>query len=368
MNIQDAVPAFIADIMTAISNCMLYNVEHPAVGQHAGRAVHVLEALYADDLFSLALLGDSLIVNGKPCVQKSIHITNFIRKLRRQGIDRIAVSRGVTAAEMQQFISELALSDKLAGGYPHIVTGTIEVKLGGGSAEDLSVLMRENTEKVKGVLQGASRFKRLDMVGLEDVVVNFIATLRQEANILKVLSPVKAYSEYTYAHNTNVSVLAIFQAETLGFRKELLHEIGLAGLLHDVGKMFVSKEVLEKEGKLSGAEWEEMRKHPVYGAVYLATLPEVPKYALIAAYEHDMKFNGGGYPEPRRKGPRQHIVSQIISIADFFDALRTDRPYRRPVETDAIIGLMTELSGKEFNPLLVENFIRAMRRISPSAA
>ncbi|MBP1735603.1 MAG: cyclic diguanylate phosphodiesterase, partial [Deltaproteobacteria bacterium] len=187
--------------------------------------------------------------------------------------------------------------------------------------------------------------------------------LRQEADVLRVISPVKSYSEYTYTHNTNVAILSIFQAEALGVKKDMLHEIGQAGLLHDVGKMFISKDILDKPGKLDEKEWEEMRNHPSYGAMYLATLPEVPRIALIAAYEHHMKYNGSGYPDTRKRGRKQHIISQMIAIADFFDALRTERPYHQAVGVPVIVGLLKELSGKEFNPFLVENFLAALRKV-----
>jgi HD-GYP domain-containing protein (c-di-GMP phosphodiesterase class II) len=357
--------AFIADVMTAMSNCSLYGKGHPAVLHLSEKALSVLEDLYNDGKFTISLLGDSMIINEQPFPGRNLHMNAFIKKLRRSGIDKIAITKGVTASELKAFISELALSKKISGTYPHIVSGIIEVKLGDGGGADVSTVMSENIGKVKDVFQGVSRFKQLDMVGLEDIVVSFISTLRQEQNILKVISPVKAYSEYTYTHNTNVAVLSIFQAESLGFKDDVLHDIGLAGLLHDVGKMFVPKEVLEKQDKLTSNEWEEMRKHPVYGAMYLATLPDIPKYALVAAYEHHMKFSGDGYPETaRRNGDRQHIISQIISIADFFDALRTDRPYRKSVELPSIIGLLTEASGKDFNPHLVKNFLRSVKGVT----
>ncbi len=354
---------FISNIMTALSNCSLYGREHPAVRHLSEKAMVLLDGLFVEDSFSIALFGGSMVINEQPLPPKNMHVSSFIKKLRRKGIDKIVIARGVTAAELQEFIVEVALSDRVSGSYPHITSGIIEVKLGGGSS-DIGALMNENVETVKNVYHGVSRFKRLDMVGLEDVVISFISTLKQEANVLKVVSPIKSHSEYTYAHNTNVAVLSIFQAESLGVKQDLLHDIGMAGLLHDIGKMFVAREVLEKEAKLNDEEWMEMKKHPAYGAMYLATLPDIPKYALVAAYEHHMKFNGLGYPATRRKGRTQHIISQIIAISDFFDALRTDRPYRKALEVPVIIGLMNDTSGKDFNPLLVENFIRALKKAS----
>ena len=361
---SDKVISFISDIMIAISNCSLYTKEHPAVMHLSEKAVAALASLFVEEKFSIALFGDSIVVNEQSLPVRNIHVSSFVKKLRRKGIDKIVISEGVTAAELKDFISEIALTDKITDSYPHITSGIIEVKLGGGGSGDIGAVMNENIEKVKNVYHGVSRFKRLDMVGLEDVVVSFITTLKQEANVLRVVSPIKSHSEYTYAHNTNVAVLSIFQAETLGVKHDLLHDIGMAGLLHDIGKMFVPAAVLEKEAKLDDDEWIEMKKHPAYGAMYLATLPDIPKYALIAAYEHHMKFNGQGYPATRRKGRTQHIISQIIAISDFFDALRTDRPYRKALDVPVIIGLMNDTSGKDFNPLLVENFIRSLRKVN----
>ena len=355
---------FIADIMIAISNCTLYRKEHPAVLHLCQRAHGCLGALYAGDTFSIALLEDSLHVNGQPFSGKSLHVKSLMKRLKRKEIEKVIISRGVTAVELMEFIAEVALSGRISGTYSHIAWGIIEVKRGSGAGVDVSSVMEENIEKLKGVFHGVARFKRLDMAGLEEIVVSFIDTLRQEVNILKVITPAKSYSDYTYTHNTNVAVLSIFQAQWLEFRDEILHDIGLAGLLHDIGKMFVSKEVLGKQGKLNESEWEEMKKHPTYGAMYLATLPDIPKYALVAAYEHHMKFSGRGYPATRRKGERQHIISQIIAIADFFDALRTDRPYRKSVDPPSIIGLLTETSGKDFNPYLVENFVRSYKEVT----
>ena len=350
----------ISDIMTAVSNCLLYSKEHPASLYLSEKAVGIIEELYQDDALSFTVLGDSLLVNMVPLAEKSLHVNGFIKKLRRKGIERIIVSKGITAEELKNFIAELACYDKITGDYPHISSGVIEVKL---KTEGYSIpaIMAENKLKVKEVYQGLSRFKRLDMVGLEDVVISFISTLKKEANILSLISPVKSYSEYTYTHTTNVSVLSIFQAEFMGLKGEILHDIGIAGLLHDVGKMFVSKEILEKHGKLDDSEWAEIKKHPAHGAMYLASLPELPKIAMIAAYEHHMKFDGSGYPPGRQKNRTQHIISQIIAVSDFFDALRTERSYRSSLEVSDIIMLLQDRSGKDFNPILIDNFVLALK-------
>jgi HD-GYP domain-containing protein (c-di-GMP phosphodiesterase class II) len=360
---SDKVSAFISYIMIAVSNCALYSKDHPAVKQFSEKAIKIMDELYEDNELSIIMLGDSLHMNEVRITDKDIHITNFIKRLRRKGIEKIIFKKGVKTEELTSLIVDLASTDKALTSYPHISVGIVEVKMKVQDGIDVSKIVDENTSRIKEVYRGLSRFERLDIVGLEDIVIDFISTLKREANVLRVISPVKSYSEYTYTHTTNVTILSIFQAESLGLKGDILHDVGLAGLLHDVGKMFISKDILEKDAKLTPNEWEEMKKHPTYGALYLSKLPDMPKLAVIAAFEHHMKFNGSGYPETKRRGMKQHIISQIVAISDFFDALRTERPYRKALDVPVILGLLRESSGKDFNPMLVDNFLFALKRI-----
>ena len=107
----------------------------------------------------------------------------------------------------------------------------------------------------------------------------------------------------------------------LGIDGQLLHDIGLAAMLHDMGKLFLPEEVLTKPGKLDEKEWELMKLHPVRGAQYLLSTPGVPQLAVITAYEHHMNYDLSGYPQVPQ-GWRQHLCSQMTTISDFFDALR----------------------------------------------
>lgn len=349
---------FITYFMTAMSNCLLYSEQHPAVSEFSAKAVSALEPHYAEDKISLTILGGSLIVNDVPADDASTQVIKFIKHMRRKGVERIIIKKGITPGELKSFITGFSFSEKLPAS-EHISAGIVQVLTGAGS-DDISALTARNVSRVREAYQGLSKFKTLDMVGLEDVVISFISALRNESDILRIICPVKSYSEYTYTHASNVAVLSIFQAEALGLKGNILHDIGLAGLFHDIGKMFVSKEVLEKKGRLDEKEWAEMKTHPVRSALYLSRLPDTPKLAVIASYEHHMKFNGTGYPQTKKRGKKQHVISQIIAVADFFDAMRTERPYRRSVDTQVILGLMKKGAGTEFNPFLVDNFCLAL--------
>lgn len=358
---SDKFSEFISCLVTTISNVALYSKEHASAVELSAKALAILDSLYVDDIFSLTLLGRNIIFNDTPITEKGIHIENFRKRLRTNGIEKIIIKKGVSIEELQRFLSMMALQKESPSSSEHILLGAVQVRFRSEEAEVLA-LLNENISMVKDAYQGVSRFKKLDMFGLEESVVGFISALKREANVLRIVSPVKSYSEYTYVHASNVSILTLFQAEFLGLKGESLYDAGLAGLLHDVGKVFVSKDILEKHTQLDRPEWDEIKRHPIHGALYLSTLQDVPKLALIAAFEHHMKFNGKGYPETKRRGRRQHIISQLVAISDFFDAIRTERPYRKALEVQTVVRLMKETAGNDFNPMLVDNFLNALKR------
>lgn len=356
---QQKTVELISYIMTAASNCALYSREHPLVGVLAEKIIYVLEDLYKNDAAALTLLGERLFFNDSPVSVHTPHVLNLKKRMKRKGIERIVLKKGADQEELKGFIEAMASTERGISS-PHVSVGVLEMK---PQEETTAALIDRNISQTKELFEKAADVEGLDPAALEETIIRLISLLKREQNVLQVVSPVKSYSEYTYVHATNVATLTMFQAEALGLQGEILHEIGVAGLLHDVGKIFIRKEVLEKSGKLDVEEWNLMKSHPVYGARHLASLPDAPKLAVISAYEHHMNFNGMGYPETKWRGHKQHIVSQMVSIADFYDALRTERPYRKAMDIRTVVELMKEESGKIFNPLLVDNFLGALSRI-----
>ena len=355
------VMAFITSLVIAVSNCALYSRGHEAFDEFAKKCFSLLEGILKDRL-AIMVIDNELIVNNSP-LQEKVHISNLISRFKRKGISRIDILPGVTLNEIRQLTADIAETGKTMKSYSHIKTGTVDIQLSdetGGDAAEYSPLIE--IEKVKDIFH-SSIFKQLDIKGLEEVVLQFISAFKKESNILKYLSPIRANSDYTYTHATNVAVLSVFQAESLGISQELLCEIGIAALLHDAGKMFISKDILEKNGKLDEKEFAEIKKHPLHGAWYLAKIPGLTRLASIIAFEHHMKYDGTGYPEASLNRGKQHIFSQIVAVADFFDALRSTRPYRGGMDVTEIFVLMKKGFGKDFNPFIADNFISLMHAV-----
>lgn len=268
--------SFLSTFMAAVSTCSLYSSEHPSVEALIGKSLSTLTEFFAEnESFEIMMVEDDLIVNKVHIRDGGNLINNLKRRLKRKGGSRIDFLRGVTATEFASFIGDFTYKNKPFRSYPHIKTGVIELQVGElqplaeAEADGLGDAAAVQLEMAKEMFNTISPFTKLNVAGLEEIVVNFFITFKREAHFLKLISPVKSHSEYTYTHAANVAVLSMFQAEALGINDEMLHEIGIAALLHDVGKLFLSRDIFNKKGKLTDEEFLEVTRQTITGANYL---------------------------------------------------------------------------------------------------
>jgi HD-GYP domain-containing protein (c-di-GMP phosphodiesterase class II) len=177
---------------------------------------------------------------------------------------------------------------------------------------------------------------------------------------LLALTTIKHFDRYLISHSTNVAILSVLLGQRLGLSKARLGELCLAGFLHDVGKVEVAPEILRKEGPLDPAEWEEMRRHPVFASrILLGTSRLTPSTmrAVVVAFEHHLNYDMSGYPKTEVK-ESVTLFGNIVSIADRYDAMTTARAYRRKNLTpyEALHHLVNN-AGTYFDPILVKLFV-----------
>jgi hypothetical protein len=192
---HDKFSELISYITIAANNCALYGKKHPAVESFSRRACENMEGLYTNDALSLMILRNSLVFNNDITADSGAQTNNIIKILKRKGIDKIVITKGVDTDEFSSFISDIASPGRTSASYPHISIGSVEVRVKADGDVDVSTLMDENILKVKEVYGGISRLGRLDMAGIEDVVINLISTLDHEADIFRVVIPVTADEE-----------------------------------------------------------------------------------------------------------------------------------------------------------------------------
>jgi putative nucleotidyltransferase with HDIG domain len=192
---------------------------------------------------------------------------------------------------------------------------------------------------------------------------------QQIADIIKVddtilvgLASIKDYDEYTFSHSVNVSVLSMLIADRMGIDKNETAQIGVAALLHDIGKTHVPLSILNKPASLTADEWQLMERHTMLGVIELSRVRSLQAVAdpMFVCLQHHLLYNGTGYP--RKPGKWElHPYTHIVAAADIFDAMTTPRIYRHETLTpDRALRFILLNSAEMFDPLVTKVFIRAM--------
>jgi putative nucleotidyltransferase with HDIG domain len=188
------------------------------------------------------------------------------------------------------------------------------------------------------------------------------------AGIVRALtSAIDAKDPYTCGHSDRVARVAVRLAEELGCDGETLYTIYLSGLLHDVGKIGVDDSVLRKPGKLSEVEYEHIKKHTEIGQKILLDIRKLDDVLPVVLHHHE-SWDGRGYPQ-KLDSEKIPLAARIVAVADAFDAMGSDRPYRKRMPDEKIDGIFRSGAGRQWDPQVVEAFFRAreeIRRISRS--
>ena len=210
-------------------------------------------------------------------------------------------------------------------------------------------------------LQGEIRDQGVvPLMEAEAVVRSLSVAMQAERRMVLPLLQLKEFDQYTTTHALNVAVLSMALAQALGVPKRQVRAIGVAGLLHDIGKIRIPLEVLTKPGKLNDEERRIMNQHPVDAAKIIMESEEELELAAVVAYEHHIMLNGGGYPTVHY--PREcTLASRLVHVCDVFDALSTTRPYRDAWPQEKVLAYLEERAGTEFDPDLVATFNRMMQ-------
>lgn len=196
---------------------------------------------------------------------------------------------------------------------------------------------------------------------MEKQVSNIVDEILNNQNMMINMVDLKVFDDYTYYHCVNVAVLSVVLGVSLGLKRQDLCDLGIGAILHDIGKVFIKKEILCKEGPLSDAEFAEMRNHSSLGYDYISTRFNINHSAKRAILEHHEKYDGTGYPN-QLKGENISLFGRIIAIADVYDAMTSDRPYRKGIMPSEVVEFLMGSTHSAFDPELVLLFIR---RIAP---
>lgn len=189
------------------------------------------------------------------------------------------------------------------------------------------------------------------------IVEDLIDELLYNRNLMVNMVDLKVFDDYTFYHSVNVAVLSLIVGISLDLPRPALYKLGLGALLHDIGKLFISKEILSKKGPLTPDEFAQIKRHPSLGFEYLINHYDIPAKSYLGALHHHERYDGSGYPLAL-KGEHISEIGRIIAIADVYDALTSDRPYRRALLPSDAMEYVMGGSNTMFDPVYVRKFTR----------
>jgi HD-GYP domain-containing protein (c-di-GMP phosphodiesterase class II) len=360
---------FLRNLVQAAGAFSLYAREHRMTVARTSQALAFLnEALKDDSSATLMHLGNDLFVNGLP-LDKGPHLDRIMRAITVYDIGHITISRGAVYEDVELLIRIIARqAERDLRPTASLRFGTVSVDTPRQNDPHqqefptFSAIPPDMLKRLDSAYSVHDHLEPFDMKTVLGLVAGFVTAFRKEANPLLALVPLREMDEYTFTHSINVCILNLVQGMSLGFEGQLLHDLGVAAMLHDVGKQFVPEKVLNKPGALDNEEWEYMRQHTLRGAEYLLNNPGIPRLAVMCAFEHHMKYDMSGYPKVPQ-GWRPNLYSQITMVSDVFDALRTKRAYKDAKDFEKTAGIMLWMAGSDLNPALTLNFLRILRTL-----
>jgi len=357
---QGALERLIVQIAAAINTRALYSQGHPRVAQAAQAVLEALAAASARrEAVTFLVVGEDVVVDERPLRRAGIYQQNFVQSLRRRRVERLTLARGLDVPELLRFVTTLA-EGGIPASSPHVVVGRVELAVAddapGADAGSRRPVTAAQLDEGREAFGRFRTDRRGSIHKMEEVVWSLMESIARSAHDVIPLAPLKSHDEYTFIHSVNVSLLVLGQGRSFGLSGSTLHSVGLAALCHDIGKLSVPLDVLNRPGKLEGDDWRVMMSHAEEGAWQLAAVDAAPPLSVVVAYEHHLRYDGLPTYPILRHPRRPNLAAQLTSLADVYDAICTLRPYQDAQPRPVALEILRKRAGTFHDPLLVGNF------------
>jgi HD-GYP domain-containing protein (c-di-GMP phosphodiesterase class II) len=288
---------------------------------------------------------------------------NYIHKLKRMGYLQLTVGGD---PDTDDIIMEANISVENRNMASRQIKQSFDV------AERMTAQFKnESVENIRKNIQQPKFQKVFAKSQVFKEIQNFVKTLVEDIlgnKTLSGLNSLKTHDNYTFNHSIDVTITSIFLGKQVGMDSIQLKDLATGGLIHDIGKVFVDKSIINSSAKLTDEQFQKMRVHPEMG--YELIKNAVSTMAAQVAYQHHEKQNGTGYPRGlkglnsiRRSGHEQNVISlmgDVTAVADVHDALISDRSYKKGLPPDQVIKILRNGSGIHFNREILNVFLKGI--------
>ncbi len=352
----------------------LYPFNHPAVQESVIELFNVVSAYHSEGVdVELGFFEGEILMGEQLLTEESMLFDQLIRDMMALGVGSLLIRRGATIRELGRAVQLLsadpaAIEEK--GGLEYVLSRADLGNIMIGSLQslervDVSDELTEDARESYGsavsllreVCRSVDSSRGLSKLPVRGTVRSLVDNVVSNRRAMLQLTGLKNYDEYTYFHSANVAVLAISLGSAISNDYRFLSALGTGALLHDIGKLSLDQQVLNKEGGLTAEEWAHVRRHPVDGAQMVALMPGVDRSAIVTVLEHHMRYDGTGYPEVST-GRGQRLASRIVAVADSFDAMTSKRTYSAARVQDEAVSQLVQGAGTSLDPVLVRLFVQ----------
>ncbi len=373
---------YLISLAQALAKMSLYAAGHPARSRAAAASFEQLTALQLVDARpTFSFLGREVVFQQQTL--RDLADWDWAERFSAVGVQRIEFDGHVDEAEYQLFLDDvlarLNLPDRAVARHSTTVAGHADPfrsdrgarrsrahrrphqdRQSRAAESSGPVAVQEEVEAVEWAHEEVRARRRLPVAEAELVVNSLLLAMRTDSHLALPLMTMRDFDQYTTTHAMNVAVLSMGLAETLGLSAREVRAYGIAGLLHDLGKVRVPAELLRKPGALTTEERSILQRHTVEGAKLILEGSQRQELCAVVAFEHHIMIDGGGYPARHTRRDCHH-ASVLVHVCDVFDALRTHRPYRVAIAQDAIVRYIEKRAGVEFHPDIARAFLTMLR-------
>ncbi len=389
-------PQLLVKLLALIRTARTHEVSNQLFVRQARELVALIHSVFQEeDELWLVALADYFYLNGMRIRAEASLLPvqqALMAEFERRSLGGVRFIPGLTEPEFERFFQlfigseDPAVAERLAetcreASIEHVVpVARVDVdqdEMLAKLEQEREVTERGRAKRVfwramlgtKKIMLRARQTGRPDLRHAKRLVQPIVDSVMKHEQSIVGLTALKDHDEYTYAHCVNVSVVSISIGQQLGLARQALADLGVAGLLHDLGKLAVPAEVLRKPAALSAQEWALMRRHPMEGVKIMTRMPGLSPLTvdvMRVAFEHHMNMDSTGYPEVGLAW-EQSALSRIVAVADCFDAITAHRVYKRPFSTYEALQQLLGPNRVHFDPAVLWGLLRTVGLYPPGA-
>lgn len=342
---------------TLFQGLRLYPAEHPQIKKHLEVSLKTLNELLAEEKsLTFGLLDDTLLINDIPCLDRLPAVKELSHLLEQQQLQALEILPGLDAQQLLTFCQQLPLRQEDDFAIRLEQLGINAIRVVQPDEENPQATYRQALDSVESICNDVRLGRIPSATNAIKSAKSMVKNILEQPYTLLALAMLKNYDEYTFNHSVNVAVIAMSVGKACGLEQNHLYQLALGGLFHDIGKMTITPQIVNKPGKLNPREYATIQQHPQNGADLVRKMEQIPDDVIDIVNHHHLGYDRSGYPASDNH-LRISPLTEMTSIADTYDALTSIRCYQPPSSPRQAIEQMKKRSGTYLNPEFLDQFI-----------